>query len=168
VNGGAGPPGTSPPGGLPPATTAPDGRVPAVTLSSSAYTVQATVWKEAGVHYMNLWGPDPGAYLTMWSWSETPGQNCLGGSGTVISGSDGQGHELHWGLVRADAAEVRVVTTGSLWTSAVIGAEVVPGLRPWIAELPPGELDRFEARDAGGNVLHTARAPVWDSGSDTC
>jgi hypothetical protein len=162
------PPATSPSGTTPTPGTAPDGRAPAVTLSSSAYTAQATVWIDGGGYYMNLWAPEPDAYLNMWSWAVNEGQNCLEGQSSVLTGTDGQSHMLVWGLVRADAAAVRIVTTGGVSSTAALGSTALPGLRPWIGESPPGQVDRAEALDGAGNVLHTATAPGWFATPETC
>jgi hypothetical protein len=70
--------------------------------------------------------------------------------------------------VRADAAAVRIVTTGNLSSSAVLGSEVAPGLRPWIAEAPRGQVDRAEALDGAGGVLHTSTSPYWLTTPATC
>jgi hypothetical protein len=162
------PPATAPSGTTPTPGAAPDGRVPAVTLSSSAYTAQATVWMDGGAYYMNLWAPEPGAYSNAWSWAVDEGGNCLEGQSGVITGTDGQSHMLVWGLVRADAAAVRIVTTGGLSSTAALGSTALPGLRPWIGESPRGQVDRAEALDGAGNVLHTATRPGWFATPETC
>jgi hypothetical protein len=161
-------PPTAPSGTTPTPGTAPDGLAPAVTLSSSAYTAEATVWMDGGAYYMNLWAPEPDAYLNMGSWAVNDGRNCLEGQSSVLTGTDGQSHVLVWGLVRADAAAVRIVTTGGLSSTAALGSTALPGLRPWIGEGPPGQVDRAEALDGAGNVLHTATTPGWFATPDTC
>ena len=75
---------------------------------------------------------------------------------------------LVWGLVRADAAAFRIVTTGGLSSTATLGSTALPGLRPWIGESPRGQVDRAEALDGAGNVLHTATTPGWFATPETC
>lgn len=155
---------------VPSQPTAPDGLVPTVTLATADYELQATVRLDAanGVYYMNIWRTD-GTYVTMWNWSERPGQNCLGGSGLDVAFDGTPAHAVDWGLVRADATEVRLVSTSQIMARAQLGPEVVPGLRAWIGEQPLGQLDHVEARDAGGNVLHVASASsAMDAWPDTC
>jgi hypothetical protein len=137
-----------------------------VTLS--AYTVWGTAWADGGNYSMNVWAPELGTYLDGWSWTGSPGGNCLEVSTSSLAGSDGRSHPLVWGLVRADAAAVRIVTTGNLSSSAVLGSEVAPGLRPWIAEAPRGQVDRAEALDGAGGVLHTSTSPYWLTAPATC
>ncbi len=155
---------------VPSEPTAPDGRVPTVTLATADYELQVTAWHDAanGAYYMNIWRSD-GSYVTMWNWSERPGQNCLGGSGLDVAFGGTPAHAVDWGLVRADATEVRLVSTSQIMARAQLGPEVVPGLRAWIGEEPLGQLDHVEARDAGGNVLHVASASsAMDAWPDTC
>ena len=50
----------------------------------------------------------------------------------------------------------------------MIGDEAVPGLRPWIAARETDQISRFEARDAAGNVLHTAHPSGAPSDPSAC
>jgi hypothetical protein len=187
-DGGASPEGGTSPGGGGPATGAPpassvpppsgnmpDGRPPAVTFEASGYTLQATFWRiDEGTLYLNLWRPDRG-YLANWSRSDRPGQNCLAGESEYPFDFPEPGsHAYSWGLVRADAAEVRIVSTTGESRTAAIGSVAVPGLRPWIAPSPSGQVDHYEARDASGAVLHVAASTTgtggqsFDAMPDTC
>jgi hypothetical protein len=138
--------------------------------SSEQLTVVATVWKDEAnaVFYMNLWQTDPYRYLTMWSWNERPGQNCLAGGGGEFDFGEIGTHAFNWGLVTSDVDQVRVVMTDQGYSAVAIGPEVLPGLRPWMAEHTLVEVDRFETRAASGNIVHTATAPTWDAYPDTC
>jgi hypothetical protein len=167
-SGTASPPGTSTATTSPPADTAGDGRRPAVTLSTAAYTAWGTAWADGGGYGMNVWAPQLDTYLNGWSWTGSPGGNCLEVSSSSLTGSDGQSHTLVWGLVRADATAVRIVTTGGVSSSAALGSEVAPGLRPWIGESPRGQVDRAEALDGSGGVLHTSSSPSWSTTPATC
>lgn len=164
-----GTPGGSTPSSTPPAQgpddAAPDGHRVVASIGQSGYTVDVSAFESGGTYYMNLWR-DRTQYLAEWSWSPQPGQRCLAGQGGAYSG--GELGALRWGFVRSDAASVRIVTTSGNTSTAVLGAELVPGLRAWIGPRPAGQVDRFEALDAGGNILHTAAAPVWDASPDSC
>jgi hypothetical protein len=163
TSGGATPSTAPPPSG--PGDTAPDGHRVVASIGQSGYTVDASAFESGGTYYMDLWR-DRTQYLAEWSWSPQPGQRCLAGQGGAYSG--GELGALRWGFVRSDAASVRMVTTSGNTSTAILGAEFAPGLRAWIGPRPPGQVDRFEALDAGGNVLHTAAAPVWDASPDSC
>lgn len=182
-DGGASPGGGGPETGAPPTTSVPppsgnmpDGRPPTATFEASGYTLQATFWRiDEGVLYLNLWRPDRG-YLANWSRSDRPGQNCLAGESEYPFDFPEPGsHAYSWGMVRADAAEVRIVSTTGESTTAAIGSVAVPGLRPWIAPSPSGQVDHYEARDASGTVLHVAASTTgtggqssFDAVPDTC
>jgi len=153
----------------------PDGRAPSVTFAASGYTLQGTFWRAGGLQ-MNVWRPDLG-FQTGWSRTNSLGQECLAGKSEYAFDFPEPGsHAYSWGMVRADAAEVRIVSTTGDSTTAVIGTEAVPGLRPWIARSPSGQVDHYEARDAAGNVLHLAAwtnsnsPPItgFDAFPDTC
>jgi hypothetical protein len=152
-----------------PHTTLPDGHAPAVSFAASGYTLQATFHFSSGLFQVSIWRPDRG-FLTDWVRDDQPGQNCLAGESEFEFDFPEPGtHAYSWGMVRADAAEVRVVATSGESTTAIIGAETVPGLRAWIAKSPPGQVDRFEARDAAGGILHIApRAGGFDASPDRC
>jgi hypothetical protein len=159
------PPDGTPPDATPPAATPPDGHPVVASIGQSGYTVNITAFESGGTYYMNLWR-DRSYYLGMWGWAMRPGQNCLAGEGSDYS--EGELATLKWGFVRSDAARVRIVTTSGNASTAIVGSEVAPGVRAWIGERPAGQVDRFEALDADGSVLHTATTPVWDAAPDTC
>lgn len=163
--------GTDPGAGGATATTAPpatapdntrqDGRVPVVSLAGSGYTMELTAWQSGGSNHLNVFGPTTDAYQTTWSW---PNPVCLAGLRVEVAGTDNATHSFFYGYVTADAAEVLIVTTGGLSTSARLGPEVFSGQRPWIGEEPPGQVDHLEARDGSGGLLYNVAAPTWDGG----
>jgi hypothetical protein len=165
------PGGTSPsdtaPEAIPPSTV-PAGEPPSVTYPTGDYTLKAW-FREANptTYYMTIWRDGYGMVSDLVA-SIDPDHNCLAGKSGSFAFPEPGLHMYSWGFVRADAAEVRVVTHAGEWTTAVIGDEAVPGLRPWIAARQTDQISRFEARDAAGNVLHTAvDGGVWAEPS-TC
>jgi hypothetical protein len=181
--GGDTPPGATPGAGTTPPTVdpnaAPDGRVPVVTYSlgtrSSDPSVAATVWQDASGFHMNVWRTNPWRLHTTWDWGNVPGQNCLAGAtGTISFPELGSSVTFSWGLVRADAAAVRVVTGADDEGSSliVLGPEALPGLRPWLARTVAvygaDPISQFRAVDSTNATLHSAVAPAWDARPDPC
>lgn len=169
-------PGTTPdpgPGASPTPTTAapaaPPPTVPGgdrvwVSVAASGYTLQGTfVESQPGRFRMSLWrqGGDHLADLLL---SNRPGQNCLAGGDPVDLAQPEPGADLYtWGLVRADAARVRVVLGDGSSTNATLGASPYSGIRVWIARVASDQVDRFEALTSTGQVLHTAQ---WTTNLD--
>jgi hypothetical protein len=175
--GGAGAPGSQPgapggpagPGGssgtTAPPQAAPGGPAPAVTFTTPEYTLEATFEVRGTTFIMNIWRVG-GSHVSDWVAGDQPGHNCLRGKNAIALSFPEPGPHLYsWGIVRSDAAEVRVVTNSGDWTTAVIGSEVAPGIRAWIARRYTEQISRFEALDSAGNVLHTAQ---WETPEDTC
>lgn len=146
--------------------TLPDGYPPAASISQPGYTVDVSAFEYDEHFYITLWR-NGAEYWAESAWRNEPGrsQNCLAGAGPEHGGELG---DLAWGIVRSDAARVRMVTTSGNTSYATLGSEFFPGIRAWIGERPPGQVDRFEAVNANGDVLHTATGPVWDASTDTC
>ncbi len=134
----------------------------------------ATVWQDASGFHMNIWQTNPWRFYTTWSWSDVPGQNCLAGATGTIEFPEGglySSTTFSWGLVRADATAVTVVTdTGSESDSPVlVGPEALPGLRPWLSQkMSRDSIVRFRAIGGVSITLHVAEPPTWDSRPDTC
>jgi hypothetical protein len=159
----AGPGGSSGTTAPPPAE--PGGPVPAVTFATPEYTLQATFEVRGTTFIMNVRRVG-GSHVSDWVVADQPGHNCLRGENeNALSFPEPGPHLYSWGIVRSDAAEVRVVTHSGDWTTAVIGSEVAPGMRAWMARRYTEQISRFEALDSAGNVLHTAQ---WDTPQDTC
>jgi hypothetical protein len=154
----------------------PDGRAPAVEFSlTSTVSVVATVWQDSGAFHMNIWQTNPWRLHTTWSWSSLPGQNCLAGITDTLEFPENApftSETFSWGLVRADAAWVGVVTGPDDYDVAspiVLGSEALPGLRPWIARTTTDDpIRRFRALTEAGTVLHYAEPPTWDARPDSC
>ena len=152
--------------------TAPDGRIPVVTFASSEdVNVVATVWKDStsvpATLHMTIWQSDqnPYRYLASWSWEERSGQSCLAGANGVFDFGPWT-FGFSWGLARSDAVDIYAIV-GSNRMPTARGGEVLPGLRPWIAQTSPAGPDRFEAWSQN-DLLHTAAPPTWDAYPDTC
>jgi hypothetical protein len=174
----AGPGSPTQPGGRPATTTtsAPGSPAPSgpfrgypvgVSFSRPGYTVNLAVHETDTEYVMDVWRDDS-EYLISWGWWKRQGRtNCLGGVGDGYE--DGTLGDLHWGMVRADAAAVRIVAMDGTMTYAVLGSEFAPGIRPWIGEEPVSHWLHYEALDAEGNILHSANTDtVWDAYPDTC
>jgi hypothetical protein len=157
--------GTTPPPTTSMTGTSPDGPPVAVAFVTSEYTLQGTFEVRGGTLVMNIWRLG-GGHVADWVEGDQPGQNCLRGKNGVDFDFPEPGPHLYsWGVVRSDAAEVRIMTATGDWTTAVIGSEVAPGIRAWIGRRYTDQISRFEALDAAGNVLHTAS---WNSFPDAC
>jgi hypothetical protein len=177
-SGGAGPgsgPTATTTGTVPDADTAPDGRSPVVAMAmTSDVSVRATVWQDAGGFHMSLWQYKPWRHLRTWSWSDVPGQNCLAGATATFELPElapFSSLQFSWGFVRADAADVGVITgpDDSYDDSARnLGPEVFPGIRPWLAQDMAVPVQRFRAISVNGTTLHYADPPAWDARPDTC
>jgi hypothetical protein len=163
---------TTPPGGTPattaattpPPVTVPGGELVRVTFTASGYTLQGTFEDVgSGRFEMDIWRVGQGEVGQLLLFNR-PGQNCLaGGNPTDFAFPEAGGDIYTWGLVRADAARVRVITTDAQTTNAVLGAEAYPGVRVWIARIPNDQIDRLEALDGSGGILHDA---LWGANLD--
>ena len=105
---------------------------------------------------MDIWRAGQGQVAQLLLFNR-PGKNCLaGGNATDLAFPEAGADIYTWGLVRADAARVRIVTGDAQTTTATMGAEAYPGVRVWIGRIPSEQIDRLEALDSGGNILHDA------------
>jgi hypothetical protein len=153
-----------------PTPTVPGGGVVQVAYTASGYTLQGTLEDLGSGRYgLDLWRAGQGRVSQLLLFNR-PGYNCLAGGNSVDLAFPEAGADIYtWGLVRADAAHVRVVTTDARSTSATLGAEAYPGIRMWLARIPNDQLDRLEALDANGNILHEAPwAANLDAYPDRC
>lgn len=148
---------TTPP---PAAPTAPDGRPIAASVPHDGHTYDITAYEQGGNLHIDLFR-DASYYLTMSSWYLEPGRNCLAGDASIYT--DGEPSLVRWGIVRADAAAVHIVSAGGDRSTAALSSPVAPGVRAWIGLRPAGDVDRYEAHDTSGHILHAATSPGWDA-----
>ena len=155
-----------------PPATAPatiDGKTVWATYATPDYTLLLTLETGVSPYLTTTIYRDDGTLVRDWVWPDRPGQNCLVGVHAMpFDFPEGQ-HAYTFGLVRADAAAVRIVTDGGAQTTATPGGEAHPGVRLWITRSPVENVARMEALDAAGRVLTTVTSSSgYDSYPATC
>jgi hypothetical protein len=165
AGGGTGSPTTTPPATAPSTI---DGKTVWASYATPDYTLLVTLETGASPYLTTTIYRDDGTLVRDWVWPDRPGQNCLVGVLAMpFDFPEGQ-HAYTFGLVRADAAAVRIVTGGGAQTTVAVGGEAHPGVRPWITRRQTDDVARMEALDAAGNVLTTATPSSFDSYPASC
>ena len=152
-----GDPGTVPPPSTP---TAPSGDPIAASIPHGDGTMDISAYENGGNLYVDLWR-DGTEYLTRTGWALAPGRNCLAVDPTIHH--DGELDSVRWGIVRADAAAVQIVTTTGERTTATLGPPRSSGVRAWLGPRPAGQVDHYLALAGDGAIMHRLTVPEWES-----
>jgi hypothetical protein len=158
--GDGGDPGTVPPPSTP---TAPSGDPIAASIPHGGGTMDISAYESGGNVYVDLWRNGT-EYLTMTGWALAPGRNCLAVDPTVDY--DGELDSVRWGIVRADAAAVQIVTTTGERTTATLGPPRSSGVRAWLGPRPAGQVDHYLALAGNGATLHSLTVPEWEAAGE--